>query len=254
MDLLHKVLEELNFRKEASFNFKANEGTEEEQELDVFPFVWREHPSQVYLLVELNYKNLSLVLHKDFLAKLATAFCKQQFHTGEMDRNTSLVVKSLGELEDLKDMSLKIKIEDDPHYFKKYVFVFTEQAEQNANKYFDERASVVGDKFSLVSEIQNLLMNEEEFENYKNDTTKLDVYSYAVELTTKIPVLPLNIESVSSFKSLDSFFNEELKNAKKPIKATEIKKLLSKNIDFNNINTDEFLDIWKECFDDTEEN
>ena len=79
MNILFEVLNELKYKAEIQFTFKLDD----ENEFKVSPFVSTCYPSQVFLVVNLDYGKLSLIRNSEFLPELATAFCKQTFHSAD---------------------------------------------------------------------------------------------------------------------------------------------------------------------------
>lgn len=245
MNILFEVLNELKYKAEIQFTFKLDD----ENEFKVSPFVSTCYPSQVFLVVNLDYGKLSLIRNSEFLPELATAFCKQTFHTGQMDKNTALIIKSFGSDEELKDTSEKIKIEDDPYYFKKYVFSCTEQMENKAIAYFKDRKNNDKDDFSYVTELQKYLLKLDMFEKYKSNTKNEEVYSYMAELTTKIPVLPLQVESAKHIKTVKNYFDEYLSGIGKSLNVKAIENLLSHEEVLSNLETENLLSVWNSCLE-----
>lgn len=243
MNILFEVLNELKYKSETQFTFKLDD----ENEFEVFPFVSTIYPSQVFLVVNLDYGKLSLVRNGDFLSELTTAFCRQTFHAGQMDKNTALIIKSLGVDDELKDTSEKIKIEDDPYYFKKYVFSYTEQMENKAKAYFKNRKDNNKDNFSYICEIQNYLLKLDMFEKYKENPNNEEVYYYMTELATKIPVLPLKVKSAKQIQTVKYYFDINLSNAGKSLNVEAIENLLSHDEILNNVETEKLLSVWDSC-------
>ncbi len=245
MNILFEVLNELKYKAEIQFTFKPDN----ENEFEVSPFVSTCYPSQVFLVVNLDYGKLSLIRNGEFLSELTTAFCRQAFHTGQMDKNTALIIKSIGSDEELKDTSEKIKIEDDPYYFKKYVFSCTEQMENKAIAYFKDRKDNDKDNFSYITEIQQYLLKLDMFEKYKANPGNEEVYSYIAELTTKIPVLPLQVKSAKQIKTVKNYFDEYLNDTGKLLNVEAIENLLSHEEVLNNPETENLLSVWNSCLE-----
>lgn len=247
MEIIYEVLHELNYKSEQRFSFKIDEG----QKYEIAPFISMDNPSQVFLVTELKYSDLGVVLKGKYLSILAREFCRQDFHKSDMDRNTSLLIKAFGTEEELKDSSEKIKIEDDPYYFKKYVLSSTEYAEKKVVNYFnDRRTNCKEGEVSLILEMQNYLLKTDMFNKYKDNPYNEMIYSYFVELSTKIPVIPLKVSSSNDLNSVDFYLNKFLNN-EEDVHIKAIEQFISSSINFNEDNIETFLDSWQECLNKT---
>lgn len=228
MNVLFELLNELNYQTKEIFTFDIIED-ETSNSVVVTPFVSIDYPCQTYLVIEIENKSLNIV-NNDYLKQLAIAFRKAEFHESDMDKNTTLIIASERPDTEPLNSSPKVKIEDDPYYFKKYVFSYTSAGEQLATTFLEHRKTVVGNEISYVNEILNYLMNAEQFGIYKNKKDDLSPYSYFVELATKIPAFPLNIKNSEEIKSVDVFLVEQLKG--KETDTELLDKLVFSDIDF----------------------
>lgn len=244
MNILFEILNELNFQSKEPFTFKVND-----DEFVAYPFVSLNYPSQVFLVVELNYSRLNLVRNSNFMPNLTTEFCSRDFHKGEMDKNISLVIKSMGTDEELSDTSEKIKIEDDPYYFKKYVFACNEQTEKKAVEYFEHKKSAATGRFSFITEVQEYLLKTDMFDKYKINPKNEEVFSYMVELATKLSLIPLKVTCANQIETVESYFNEYIKDKELPVNVKAVEDFLFSDVKVNEDEIGKILDVWQKCLD-----
>ena len=242
MNILFELLNELQYRAERTFTFEFLDGVNHVSK-EVFPFVSTEYPCQVYLVVDIKNSTLNNV-DNDFLKQLAGAFRKTNFHSPEMDKNTTLIINSCCLDKESLNNEAKVKIEDDPYYFKKYVFSYTPANENLASTFLECKQKEKNSEFSYKNEILNYLMNAEQFAEFKEKNDKLSTYSYFVELATKIPAFPLNIRSSEDIKSVYDFLDEQLKG--KEIDAELLDCFISSDIDFKENDIESILAKFEE--------
>lgn len=242
MNILYEVLNELNYCSQETFVFSCSFG-DEIRNYNAMPFVSKEYPSQVYLVVRLAHFELATIPDSNFLFSLAKQFRKQFFHNSEMDKNTTLLLEVVNEDEKKQNLFTKIRIEDDPYYFKKYVFSYSTLEEKRANEYLQYQRKIVGEKFSYIREIQTYLLDAVTFSSYKENHINQPTYSYFAELVTKIPVFPLQIPTVKEIKSVPSFFKEELeKTHLQNVDALE--QFFELKLDMKDVSVDTILENW----------
>ncbi|MBQ6996233.1 MAG: hypothetical protein IJN64_17380 [Lachnospiraceae bacterium] len=131
MNIIYDVLEELLYLADEEI-LVTYQCADEIKNVYVRPFISKENASQVFLVLDLKNENLRDVVDGTLVKELAIQFRKKKYHRAEMDRNTTLLIMSEyrndGEINKVE----KVKIEDDPYYFKKYVFSFNEIERKNA--------------------------------------------------------------------------------------------------------------------------
>ena len=237
MNILYELLNELKYQTKESFTFDVTLD-DNKTSIIVTPFVSVEYPCQTYLVIEAENQALSKV-NNDYLKALALAFRKADFHESDMDKNTTLVITSARPDTEPLNSDAKVKIEDDPYYFKKYVFSYTSASERLATSFLEHKKTECTNEFSYVNEVLDYLMNAEEFGKYKDTKDELSTYSYFVELATKIPAFPLNIRNSEQIKSVSEFLTEQL-NGKEVV--TDLLNLLAfSGIDFNEASVESIL-------------
>ena len=141
MNILFELLNELKYQAKESFTYDIP-SVENKSSVVVFPFVSVEYPCQTYLVIEIDNKALSKV-DNEYLKTLALAFRKTQFHESDMDKNSTLVIASIRPDTEPINSEAKVKIEDDPYYFKKYVFSYTSASERLAIEYLAHKLSLI---------------------------------------------------------------------------------------------------------------
>lgn len=212
------------------------------------PFASEDYSSQVYLVIQVSNSELSNILGSDFLLALAKAFRKQNFHKSDMDKNTTLLIECACKEGEYVDHLSKVQIEDDPYYFKKYVFSYSTLELKRAEEYIRNQKATSVENFSYVREIQSYLSNADTFSSYKKNHTNQPTYAFFCELVTKVPVFPLRITAVNEIKPVADFLHEEL--GKMP--STDIvalNQLLGLVPDFKERSVESVLSCWKSITD-----
>ena len=237
MNILYELLNELKYQTKESFTFDVALD-DNKTSIIVTPFVSVEYPCQTYLVIETENQALSKV-NNDYLKSLALAFRKADFHESDMDKNTTLIITSVRPDTEPLNSDAKVKIEDDPYYFKKYVFSYTSASERLATSFLEHKKTECTNEFSYVNELLNYLMNAEEFGKYKDAKDELSTYSYFVELATKIPAFPLNIRNSEQIKSVSEFLSEQLDG--KDVNTEHLDFLAFSGLDFNEASVESIL-------------
>ena len=89
---------------------------------------------------------------------------------------------------------------------------------------------------SVVNSIQEYIGNTSKFEAYKSNHQNEAVYSYLIEIVTKIPNFPMRIIDQQGIDTVDFFLKEELdklRSKKKPIdiNVQQVEKLMEIDLD-----------------------
>lgn len=242
MRILYEILNELSYSLENSFSFSYTI-KEKLQKYDVMPFVSTDHPSQIYLVVKVQNSELANVLDSNFLTALAKEFRKQPFHRSEMDKNATLILGCECTANEQVNHLAKVQIEDDPYYFKKYVFSYSTLEEKRAEEYIQDLKNASEEKFSFVKAVQSYLLDAKTFLSYKTNHSNQPTYTYFSELATKMPIFPLQIAAVNQIKSVTAFLSEELAVEASP-NINALDKLLELNLDFKEESADSILSHW----------
>ena len=237
MNILYELLNELKYQTKESFTFDVTLD-DNKTSIIVTPFVSVEYPCQTYLVIGAENQTLSKV-NNDYLKALALAFRKADFHESDMDKNTTLVITSARPDTEPLNSDAKVKIEDDPYYFKKYVFSYTSASERLATSFLEHKKTERTNEFSYVNEVLDYLMNAEKFGEYKDKKDELSIYSYFVELATKIPAFPLNIRNSAEIKSVSEFLSEQLDG--KDVDTERLNSLSFSGFDFSEASVESIL-------------
>ena len=124
MRIVHDALKACGYGMKEAFSFTYL-WNDVEYCRQVSPFVSEQYPDDVYLLVSIQPTELLHTLDNSFMSALAISFRKQIFHRSAMDRNTTLLLSCLCNTGEQINHDLRVQLEDDPYYFKKYVFAYT---------------------------------------------------------------------------------------------------------------------------------
>ena len=137
--------------------------------------------------------------HKDLVIEIANYFRENDIYVPDMDKNTSLIYCVKRDINSDKLDELKVKIEDDPFYFKKYVFVYNDaQADE-----FKKLCMQYGQTASKL--LQTYILDSENFNKFKKNGDNEKIYKLVSELLNKIPIIPINFESRGEIKSVSDY-------------------------------------------------
>ena len=121
----------INVIKEIMFdcayeNVVQTEITFEEKVYNLNIFKHREVESQIFIVLQILESQLvAQDNYKDLVIEIANYFRENDIYVPDMDKNTSLIYCVKRDIKSNKLDELKVKIEDDPFYFKKYVFAYS---------------------------------------------------------------------------------------------------------------------------------
>lgn len=232
--ILYNVLTKLGYKAQESFSYSSSNNIP----YSVLPFSSQEAESQVFLTLAISADGLKALCQDTYMSKLAKTFREQQFYTSDMDKNTSLLIICNCGDDKNRYNSEKICLEDDPYYFKKYVFCYTELEEKRTSEYLKNRQS------DDLTTIQNYLTDTQRFGDFKSNYVNEPIYSFLVELATKIPMLPLNFLSTSEFKPINAFLQDELENLETPLDIISLDRLLETIPDFKDTTPQDIMKSW----------
>lgn len=237
MKIIHDVFKACGYSVKAvfSFTYQWNEVVFNRQ---VCPFVSKQYPDDVYLLVSIQPRELAHTLDNGFMSALATCFRKQGFHRSAMDRNTTLILSCMCNAREEINHNLRVQLEDDPYYFKKYVFTYTTEDEVAAVRYVEENHQ---EGKTIVETIRDCLLNTSLFAAYKSNKPTQKAYGYFVELATKVTILPIRPNGSDIIESVEDIWQEELQKTQ-AINLNALESVLELDAD----NPDEMLDRWSD--------
>lgn len=247
MKLINKILSELKYTETGNFSFIQNLNNEEKG-YEVSAFVSKLNPSQVYLMTSVDFNNLNNALDGSFYALLAKQLRKQEFYTSEMDKNTTLIIECECNNNQYLNSDIKVQIEDDPFYFKKYVLCYNEIERMEAERFLANEQNKYKEEFSFVRTIQTYLADTKKFTEYKKDRTSQPIYGYFAEMAIKMPIMPLQIATDSQIKKIPDFISEELAQASR-INIKGIENLLDKFNASETMDVETILSVWNNSLD-----
>lgn len=237
MKMVHDVLKACGYSVKEAFSFTYR-WNDVEYCRQVCPLVSEQFPDDAYLLVSIQPAELLHTLDNSFMSALAISFRKQMFHRSAMDRNTTLLLSCLCNTGEHINHDLRVQLEDDPYYFKKYVFAYTSVDEAAAEKYVAENSR---EDETLIETIRGCLLNTTMFAAYKGNDPAQRAYVYFVELMTKVTVLPIRPDSSGSIESVEAIWLNELQKTQM-INLEALEKVLERN----NETPEEMLAVWRE--------
>lgn len=210
MSLVKNVLTELDYYAQSMFSVSI----ENSADLYITPFISAQNRSQVYLVVTIAGNDLHIVLSEPFLPTVTECFRSQRCYVADMAKNTSLLIMNPCAERSNRSSEDKLHIEDDPFFFKKYVFSYTEAEQKKVQEYIAQQQEECGDRFCYVGFIQEYILNRDHFAQYKKQFENEPIYAYLAELCAKLPILPLSTASMYTIKSVDQFLKEKIEEAK----------------------------------------
>ena len=255
MNLVKDVLTEMDYRAQSEFLVTV----EDLPNLHIVPFISVQNRSQVYLVVTIAKNDLHIVLSEQFLPAVAESFRNQRYYVADMAKNTSLLIMSPCAERNGCSSEDKLRIEDDPYFFKKYVFSYTEVEEKKVQEYVAQQREDRGYDFCYVSFIQEYILNKNYFTQYKKQFENEPIYTYLVELCAKLPILPLPTSNVHTMKNATQFLEEKIEEMemrkKDPfhIKKAELDYLLTQISDWKQARTETIAELWREICESSEE-
>ena len=232
----------------------------------VTPFVSDFGSREGYLLVSVGGRELPHLLKGNFLTLIMEELGKQEFYSAELNRNITLLLLCKRAKDERIDHDAKVRIEDDPYYFKKYVFVYTEQEEAAAQAYAENREGTLADMVRgfLMDTGRFAMYKEQAAEERKKENEKKPAkggkkakaeeepelgekdreylaYKFFVELATKVTVLPIHPRSNMPIRSVEDYWQEELREA--PVAALDMVKDI---LEMDSDDLDDVLEKWDE--------
>lgn len=156
--------------------------------------------SQIFIVLQILESQL--VAHnnyKDLVIEIASYFRENDVYIPDMDKNTSLIYCVKRDINSDKMDRLKVKIEDDPFYFKKYVFAYSESQADEFKKLCKQRGQ------SASELIQIYIFNTEKFNKFKRNDVNEKIYRVVSELLIKIPIIPIRFKTNGEIKRVSDY-------------------------------------------------
>ena len=176
----------INVIKEIMFdcayeNVVQTEITFEEKVYNLNIFKHREVESQIFIVLQILESQLvAQDNYKDLVIEIANYFRENDIYVPDMDK-------------------LKVKIEDDPFYFKKYVFAYSEAQSDEFKKLRKQH------NWTINELIQTYIFDTENFSKFKKNGGNEKIYKLVSELFIKIPIIPINFETNGEIKSVSEY-------------------------------------------------
>ena len=180
-------------------NVVQTEITFEEKVYNLNIFKHREVESQIFIVLQILESQLvAQYNYKDLVIEIANYFRENDIYVPDMDKNTSLIYCVKRDIKSNKLDELKVKIEDDPFYFKKYVFAYSEAQS-------DEFKKLRKQHNWTINELIQTYFDTENFSKFKKNGDNEKIYKLVSELFIKIPIIPINFETNGEIKSVSEY-------------------------------------------------
>lgn len=158
--------------------------------------------NQIFLVLSmLESQLLNPDISEDLVISVATEFRKSEIYESDMDKNTSLVYCVEMDINSPLLVKRKVEIEDDPYYFKKYVFSY---GESDAEK-FEQLRKQFGQ--SPLEFVQGYILDANNFNKFKNNYANESIYKMISDLVIKIPMIPIAFEKKEEIKTITDYMD-----------------------------------------------
>ena len=193
------VIKEIMFDCEYE-NVVQTEVIFEEMAYNLNIFKNRNVESQIFIVLQILESQLvAQKNNKDLVIEVANYFRECDVYVPDMDKNTSLIYCVKKDIYSDELDKIKVKIEDDPFYFKKYVFAYSEAQADEFKKLCRQHGQ------SASELIQTYILDTDNFNNFKKNGDNEKIYKLVSELLIKIPIIPINFESNGEIKSVSDY-------------------------------------------------
>lgn len=247
MNIILKVLEELLFFVRDEFYVECNLDAQKSTSVKVKIMISAENDSQVFLVIECDDSQLAEYVDGKIIKEIAVNFRKNEHHRAEMDRNTALLLVCKHDIDTI-DSSSKVKIEDDPYYFKKYVFSYDEIGLKNADSWIKEHTQ----NATIISLIQEYITDTDHFAKYKENHQNEATYTFFMELVTKLHCFPMKPVEAKNLKTVADYLQEEIDTLRNQprnpldIDLNKLESFIESDVDYNN--PDDVCEKWHSLF------
>lgn len=163
-------------------------------------FKHREVESQIFIVLQILESQLvAQNNNKELVIEIANYFRENDVYVPDMDKNTSLIYCVKKDVNSDKLDKLKVKIEDDPFYFKKYVFTYNQAQADEFKKLCRQHGQ------SASELIQTYILDTDNFNNFKKNGDNEKIYKLVSELLIKIPIIPISFETNGEIKCVSDY-------------------------------------------------
>jgi hypothetical protein len=168
--------------------------------------------NQVFLILSiLESQLLDDKINEDLIINVANGFRNSEIYESDMDKNTSLIYCVETDISSPLLDKKKVEIEDDPYFFKKYVFSYSnadsEKFEQLCNQ-FGKRP---------LDFVQSYILNTDNFSAFKKNYKKESTYKMISDLVIKLPMIPLSFTEYKEIKTVTEYMDAIEKCSKEEI-------------------------------------
>jgi hypothetical protein len=180
-----------------------------ESNYELTMFKSEELESQVFLILSiLESQLLNDKINEDLIINVANGFRNSEMYESDMDKNTSLVYCVETDINSSLLEKKKVEIEDDPYYFKKYVFSYSNADSEK----FEQLCKQFGKR--PLDFIQSYILNTDNFSAFKKNYKKETAYKMISDLVIKLPMIPLSFKEYKEIKTVAEYM-EEIKKCSK---------------------------------------
>lgn len=194
--VVNSILQELNYAYIKRFAFKVDK-----TEFTVHWFISETFASQSYLVCSIMESDFLQIRSDDFFPQLASVYRKDELYQPDYDKNTSLIFCTEITTGKSDFYNKQIDIEDNPYYFKKYVFCYTPDQE---SKFQQLKKSSSNENY--LDFIRDYVADIDLYSEFKRNPANQEMYSLISNLMIKIPSIPMKVTSVETLDSIDTFY------------------------------------------------
>ncbi len=218
--IIRKLLNEMEYLPKTSFTVNYEfENELESRQIDMYPFVSTHENGTCILVCYIDEKNFLDIDDKELIINMASGFRTCECYEPEMDKNTSLIICVKRNQNASVSVDKQRRLEDDPFYFKKYVLIHSEDEIQELNLYLKG-----SDDF--LDTLKRYIYDKDHFNSYKSEPENNQLYSVITNLTTKIPILPLDASKSYDLLDVASHFSEKYDREYTAAKRTNIERII----------------------------
>lgn len=153
--------------------------------------------NQVYLVISIKESELlNTEINENLVINVANGFRASQIYEPDMDKNTSLVYCVKEDISSVLLKKIKVEIEDDPYYFKKYVFSYSGADAEKFEQLCDQYGK------SPLDFVQSYILDTGNFNKFKNNYKNESIYRMISDLVIKLPIIPISFEKQGEMQTV----------------------------------------------------
>lgn len=198
VDVINSILHELDYEtiaqtelqfEEKSYYLKINRN--------------RNIRCQVYIILQMLESQLPQSEKiKEFIIAISNYFQNVEDYISEMDRNTSLLLIVERDIPSILTDKVKIEVEDDPYYFKKYVLTYEKTELLQLKKAYEEVGQTPNEF------IHSYIFNKGKFNVFKKNTQDEHIYRIVSEIAIKLPAIEIGTNEEDEIKTIEQYMRE----------------------------------------------